>query len=70
MRISSTFEVILYIFMRPFHLEERNIGYFLAWEVTSPCFEASTSLFPWNVGLGEKIGPIICGMSLSHEGFM
>jgi hypothetical protein len=60
-----TFEVLLHIFMRSFHLEERNIETLLAWD-----FEASTSLFPWNVELGEKIGPILCGMFLSHGGFV
>jgi hypothetical protein len=70
MRRLSTFEVILHIFMRFFHLEEMNVGPLLAWEATPPCFEASRSLFLWNIVLGEKINPIICVMFLSHEGFM
>jgi len=70
MRRLSTFEVILHIFMSSFHLEERNIGTFLAWEAKSPCFEASTSLFLWNLKLGEKICPIFCGIFLSHESFL
>jgi hypothetical protein len=65
MRRPSTFEVILHVFVRLFHLEERNVGDLLA---TLPCLEPSTSLFLWNIVLGEQINPIFCGMFLLHEG--
>jgi hypothetical protein len=57
-RGSSTSEVLLHLFTRSFHLEELDVGTLLAWEDTTPCFEASTPLFPWNVELEEKITPL------------
>jgi len=70
MRRESTFEVILHVFLRSCHLEERKFRVFLVWEHTLPCFEASTPLFWWNIVLGENTGPIVCGMFLLHEVFM
>ena len=70
LRRSSTFEVLFHCFMRSFHLEERDVGSLLAWDDSSPCFKAFTSLFPWIVGLEDKIVPFLCKMSLSHESFL
>ena len=47
-----------------------DVGPFLAWEDTTPCFEASISLLQGNVEILHQIGPSFRETSHCDEGFM
>jgi hypothetical protein len=56
--------------MRLFHLKKLYFGLLLAWEATTPRFEALTTHFEGNVEIKKKFPFLLCGMSPSHESFM
>jgi hypothetical protein len=62
--------VLFTSFMRLLHHLRLDVGPFLAWEDTTPCFEASISLLQGNVEILHQIGPSFRETSPCDEGFM
>jgi hypothetical protein len=60
----------MHLFMRSFDLEELYIVPFFLGRILHHVLNPIQHFFFWKIELENKIDPLICGMSPSHEGFM